>query len=71
MEEGANDYHTDDDDIVSGIGIPRGGGRGRIQENPMYGRNWGNDEFIERNLGSIKHKIPNFQDKTDPMAYLQ
>ena len=62
------------------MGVPRGGGRegrglgrgrGRVQENPLYGRNQGNDDFVDRNLGSIKHKIPNFQGKTDPEAYLQ
>ena len=80
LEEDANDYHADDDDVIVGMGVPRGGGRGgrglgrgrgRVQENPLYGRNQGNDDFVDRNLGSIKHKIPNFQGKTDPVAYLQ
>ena len=79
LEEDANDYHVDDDDVIVGMGVPRGGGRGgwglgrgrgRMQENPLYKRNWGNDEFIDRNLGSIKLKIPNFQGKTNMVAYL-
>ena len=79
LEEDANDYHVDDDDAIIGMGIPRDGGRGgrglgrdrgRLQDNPFNGRNRGNDEFIDQNLGSIKHKIPNFQGKTDPLAYL-
>ena len=80
MEEDANDYHTYDDDAIIGMGIPRDGGRGgrglgrdrgRLQDNPCNGRNRGNDEFVDQNLGSIKHKIPNFQGKIDPEAYLQ
>ena len=48
LEEDANDYHADDDDIIIGMGVPRGGGRGgrglgrgrgRIQDNPLYRRN--------------------------------
>ena len=80
LEEDINDYHADEDDAIVGMGVPRGGGRGgrglgrgrgRIQENPLYGRNRGNDKFIDRNLGSIKHKIPNFQGKINSVAYLQ
>ena len=28
LEEDANDYHADDDDVIVGMGVPRGGGRG-------------------------------------------
>ena len=28
LEEDANDYHADDDDVIVGMGIPRGRGRG-------------------------------------------
>ena len=28
QEEDANDYHADDDNVIVGMGVPRGGGRG-------------------------------------------
>ena len=80
MEDEDIDYNEDDDDALAGIGVPRGGGRkdrglgrgrGRMQENPFYSRDRGNDNFVDRNLGSIKLKIPHFQGKSDPKAYLQ
>ena len=69
MEENVNDYQADEDDAIVGMGVPRGRGRGgrglgrdrgRLQDNPFNGRNRGNDEFVDQNFRSIKHKIPNF-----------
>ena len=56
LEEDANDYHADDDNVIVGMGVPRGGsrggrglgrGRGRLQENPFNGRNRGNDDVVK------------------------
>jgi len=50
----------DEEDIASEVGIggvnrPRGGGRGR-----GHGRNPRGQDGVDRNLGSIKMKIPSF-----------
>ena len=80
LEEDTNDYNADDDDAIVRMGAPRGGGRGgrglgrgrgRLHDNPFNGRNHGNNDFEDRNLGSIKYKIPHFQGKIDLKAYLQ
>ena len=54
-----------------GKGIGAGRGRGKMQENYTAGRNRGNDDYVDRGLSSIKLKIPIFQGKSDPEAYLQ
>ena len=47
------------------------GSRGRMRENQSYKRNRGYNDGVDRNLGSIKLKIPQFQGNLDPKAYLQ
>ena len=65
MEEDANDYYANDDNVIVGMGVPRGGGRGgrglgrgrgRMKENSLYRRNRGNDEFVDRVL-NIRYLI--------------
>jgi uncharacterized protein (DUF2249 family) len=61
----------DEEDIASevemgGVDRPRGGRRGR-----GHGRNPKGREGVDRNLGSIKMKIPSLQGRTDPEAYLE
>jgi len=56
----------DEEDIASEVGMggvdrPRGGRRGR-----GHGRNPKGRDGVDRNLGSIKVKIPSFQGRTDP-----
>jgi len=51
---------------MGGVDRPRGGRRGR-----GHGRNSRGRDGVERNLGSIKMKIPLFQGRTDPEAYLE
>ena len=53
-----------------GRGIGAGRGRGQIQESYNVARNRGNDEYTDRGLGNIKLKIPMFQGKSNPEAYL-
>ena len=43
-----------------------GGRRGRELRGNVVGR-----ERVDRNLGSIKMKIPSFQGRNDPEAYLE
>ena len=43
-----------------GRGIRTGRGRGRMQESYTAGRSRGNDDYVDRGLGSIKLKIPIF-----------
>jgi hypothetical protein len=59
----------DEEDIASEVGMggvdrPRGGRRGRGHRRNLMGRD-------DRNLGSIKMKIPSFQGRTDHEAYLE
>jgi len=67
-----NEGDDDDrEDIASevetgGVDRPRGGRRGR-----GHGRNQRGRDGVDRNLGSIKMKIPSFQGRTDPKAYLE
>jgi hypothetical protein len=61
----------DEEDIASEVGMdgvdrPRGGRRGR-----GHGRNPRGRDGVDRNLGSIKMKIPSFQGRTDPKTYLK
>jgi len=61
----------DEEDIASEVGMggvdrPRGGRRGR-----GHGRNPRGRDGVDRNLGSIKMKMPSFQNRTDPEAYLE
>jgi len=56
----------DEENIASEVGVggvdrPRGGRRGR-----GHGRNPKGRDGVDRNLGSIKVKIPSFQGRTDP-----
>ena len=44
----------------------RGGRRGRGSRRNIEGRG-----RVDRNLGSIKMKIPSFQDRNDPKTYLK
>ncbi|KAL5779425.1 hypothetical protein ACOSQ2_010162 [Xanthoceras sorbifolium] len=83
IREEVHDYYGDDNDIeeddrMSSVGAGRFR-RGMGGREDMYGNRddrYGNrrDRYIERvdnNLGSIKVKIPTFQGKTDPEAYLE
>jgi hypothetical protein len=61
----------DEEDIASEVGMggvdrPRGGRHGR-----GHGRNLMGRDGVDRNLGSMKIKIPSFQGRTDPEAYLE
>jgi hypothetical protein len=63
--------HDDEEDIASEVGMggvdrPRGGTRRK-----GHGRNRRGRDGVDRNLGSIKIKIPSFQGRIDPEAYLQ
>jgi hypothetical protein len=51
---------------MSGVDKPRGGRRERV-----HGRNPRGRDGVDRNLGSIKMKIPSFQGRIDPKAYLE
>jgi len=51
---------------MGGVDRPRGGRSGR-----GHGRNPTGRDGVDRNLGSIKMKIPSFQGRTDPEAYLE
>jgi hypothetical protein len=51
---------------MDGVDRPRGGRRGR-----RHGRNPRGRDGVDRNLGSIKMKMPSFQGRTDPEAYLE
>jgi len=51
---------------MSGVDRPRGGRRER-----GHGRNPRGRDGVDRNLGSIKMKIPSFQGRIDPKAYLE
>ena len=75
-EEDEDNEH--ENEAYAAVEVPRGGGRqgrgrgrGRFQPVPYNGRNRGNEDGVDRNLGNIKHKIPNFQGKSDPESYLQ
>jgi len=48
------------------VGRPRGGRRGREPRRNPKGR-----DGVDRNLGSIKMKIPSFQGRNDPKANLE
>ncbi|KAL5834816.1 hypothetical protein ACOSQ3_014409 [Xanthoceras sorbifolium] len=83
VREEVHDYYGDDNDIeeddrMSSVGAGRFrrgmGGRG-VRYGDREDR-YGNreDRYVKRvdnNLGSIKVKIPTFQGKTDPEAYLE
>jgi hypothetical protein len=61
----------DGEDIASevrmgGVDRPRGGRHGRGHRRNPRGR-----DGVNRNLGSIKMKIPSFQGRIDPEAYLE
>ena len=71
-----NEYEIEEDDedvedVVSefgrgGLGRFRGGRRGRGPRGNPRGR-----DGVDRNLGSIKLKIPSFQGRSDPEVYLE
>ena len=71
-----DEYENEEDDdgeedIVSevgrgGMGRPRRGRRGRGPRGNLRGR-----DGVDRNLGSIKLKIPSFQGRNDPEVYLE
>ena len=70
FDDDHKDEFEDEDDQASlngeGRFMPRGERRGRgFQRDPR----WQNG--IDRNLGNIKMKIPSFQGKNDPEAYLE
>ncbi|KAI9154064.1 hypothetical protein LWI28_020487 [Acer negundo] len=83
VREEVNDYYGDDNDIeeddrMSNVGAGRFrrgiGGRGARFGNreDRYGnREDRYGERVDNNLGSIKVKIPTFQGKIDPEAYLE
>ncbi|KAI9193920.1 hypothetical protein LWI28_001349 [Acer negundo] len=83
VREEVNDYYGDDndieeDDLMSNMGAGRFrhgiGGRGARFGNreDRYGNRGDRyGERVDNNLGSIKVKIPTFQGKTDPEAYLE
>ena len=83
VREEVNDYYGDDNDMeeadrisnMSADRFRRGmGGRGVRYENreDRYGNRGDRyGERVDNNLGSIKVKIPTFQGKTDPEAYLE
>jgi hypothetical protein len=63
-----DEFEDEDDRAFNGEGrfVPRGERRGRgFQRDPR----WQNE--TNRNLGNIKMKIPSFQGKNDPEAYLE
>jgi hypothetical protein len=69
--ENEEDDDDDEGDIASEVGMggvdkPRGGRCGR-----GHGRNPRGRDGVDRNLGSIKMKIPYFQGRTDSEAYLE
>jgi hypothetical protein len=68
--ESEGDDDDDEGDIsfevgMDGVDRPRGGRRGK-----GHGRNPRGRDGVDRNLGSIKMKIPSFQGRTDLEAYL-
>ena len=83
VREEVNDYYGDDNDIeeddrMSNVGVGRFrrgvGGRGARYGNreDRYGNRGDRyGERVDNNLSSIKVKIPTFQGKTDPEAYLE
>jgi hypothetical protein len=69
FENEGNDDEEEDIAFEVGMGRvdrPRGGRRGR-----GHGRNPRGRDGVDRNLGCIKMKIPSFQSRTDPKAYLE
>ena len=56
-----------EDDYAIGVDMGRGG-RVRREKGPR--RNWLGRDRVDGNLGSIKMKIPPFQGRNDPEAYL-
>jgi hypothetical protein len=63
-----DEFEDEDDQAFNGEGrfVPRGERRGRgFQRDPRW------QKGIDRNLGNIKMKIPSFQGKNDPEAYLE
>ena len=67
--EGDNFDHHEDNPHAVGPGLMRGRDHGRryhnLQQRVPY------DDRIDRNVGSIKLKLPKFYGKTDPEEYLQ
>jgi hypothetical protein len=66
----SNDDHEDEEDQASlngeGRFVPRGERRGRgFRRDPRW------RDGTDKNLGNIKMKIPSFQGKNDPKAYLE
>lgn len=61
------EYDEDDDDLTSKVRLGRY--RGVRCERGLRGNSRGRDG-VDRNLGSIKMKIPSSQDRTDPEVYL-
>ena len=71
-DDGAGMFvHTGGRERGFGRGIGAGRERGRMQESYTAVRNRRNDDYVDRGLGKIKLKIPIFQGKSDPEAYLQ
>ncbi|XP_023553652.1 uncharacterized protein LOC111811140 [Cucurbita pepo subsp. pepo] len=67
--EGDNSDHHEDNPHAVGHGLMRGRDHGRryhnLQQRVPY------DDRIDRNVGSIKLKLPKFYGKTDPEEYLE
>ena len=67
--EGDNSDHHEDNPHVVGRGLMWGRDHGRrshnLQQRVPY------DDRIDRNVGSIKLKLPKFYGKTDPEEYLE
>ena len=74
-------FDQEDDEFDNPVHVGRGRGFGLglgARRNPAFGRYGGNyngngynNNDVDRNLGSIKFRIPNFAGRTDPEAYLE
>uniref|UniRef100_A0A2N9FHY6 Reverse transcriptase n=1 Tax=Fagus sylvatica TaxID=28930 RepID=A0A2N9FHY6_FAGSY len=58
----------DEEDLASEVGSGR---HRRFRRERGHERNRGGRDGLDRNLGSIKMKIPSFQGRTDPEVYLE
>ncbi|PSS08357.1 Myosin heavy chain, fast skeletal muscle like, partial [Actinidia chinensis var. chinensis] len=58
-------------DEFEGDGVEEESDRMSVGSHRRYGRDRGARNWVDHNLGSIKMKIPVFQEKSDPEAYLE
>jgi hypothetical protein len=68
-----NEYENEGDgedekDLASEVGLDR---HRRVRRERELEGNLGGQDGVDRDLGSIKMKIPSFQDRTDPEIYLE